>query len=239
MVWSSLVLFALALELGLVAFWVGGVGWVLLWPALAFLMVAVAYVAQSPAPFGKVGLRFRTGRRVLLFPYSAVVTVLWHVLRIVERRAPWNRLTPELVIGRRLLGHEYPPGTASVVDLTCELAAVLPEDDVVTYLSVPILDAGWPEPARLLATVRTIRDLPRPIYLHCAQGHGRTALVAAAILLAEGDAKTAEEALGRVRAVRPGVRVNGGQRRVLEQLAGLLTFPDLQQGRASGRTAPC
>jgi protein-tyrosine phosphatase len=125
-----------------------------------------------------------------------------------------------------------------LVDLTCELAAVLPKDDAVTYLSVPILDAGWPEPARLLSTVRTIRDLPRPIYLHCAQGHGRTGLVAAAILLAEGDAKTAEEALNRVRAVRPGVRVNGGQRRALEQLAGLLTFPRPVAKQGGRDTAP-
>jgi len=222
----ALVLAALALELGLLAFGIGGPGWILLWPAVAFLIVALAYLTQSSVPFGKVGVEFRAGRRILLLPYLATVTVIWHVLRLVERRAPWNQLNQGFFIGRRLLRHEYPPGIASVVDLTCELPAITPAGEPVKYFNFPILDAGCPSPTELHANVKAILSLPRPVYVHCAQGHGRTGLVAAAILLAEGHAKTVGEALGQTVAARPGVHVNRRQRLVLEQSAQTLTSND-------------
>lgn len=89
----ALVLAALGLELGLAAFGLKGVGWILLWPSVAFLIVAFAYLTHSPMHFGKAGPEFRATRRVLLFPYLGVVALLWHVMRIFEGRKPWNHLT--------------------------------------------------------------------------------------------------------------------------------------------------
>lgn len=39
----------------------------------------------------------------------------------------------------------------------------------------------------------------RPCYIHCAHGHGRSATVLAAVLIATGQASTAEEAVGLMR----------------------------------------
>jgi protein-tyrosine phosphatase len=41
------------------------------------------------------------------------------------------------------------------------------------------------------------------VLIHCAQGHGRTATIAAAVLARLELAADAEEALSRIRAVRP------------------------------------
>jgi hypothetical protein len=150
-------------------------------------------------------------------------------MRIFEGRKPWNHLNADFLIGRRLLCHEYPTGIASVADLTCELAAILPAHAPVTYFGFPILDGGCPRATELLSNVRAISGLPKPLYVHCAQGHGRTGLVAAAILLAEGNAETVDSALVQIRSARPSVRIDGRQRRALEEFAQLLAVDDARR----------
>lgn len=88
-----------------------------------------------------------------------------------------------------------------VVDLTCEFAE---SDDVMrgrSYLLRPILDAAALPSVQLQAIADEIKILPGPVYIHCAQGHGRTGMVAAAVLLASGRAATADSALAQVCAV--------------------------------------
>lgn len=63
---------------------------------------------------------------------------------------------------------------------------------------------------------RSQSHLGRPILVHCAHGHGRSATVLGAILLAEGLAASVEEAEGLMRAVRPRVGFNSRQRAGLE-----------------------
>ena len=56
--------------------------------------------------------------------------------------------------------------------------------------------------------------------MHCANGRGRTGLVAAAWLLAHGRADSAADALARVQAARPAVRLLPRQWAALEAFAG-------------------
>jgi protein-tyrosine phosphatase len=53
-------------------------------------------------------------------------------------------------------------------------------------------------------------------------GHGRTATVSAALLMAKGLASDAREALRMVQAVRPKAKANRYQRRLLGQVAAAL-----------------
>jgi protein-tyrosine phosphatase len=55
----------------------------------------------------------------------------------------------------------------------------------------------------------------RELYVHCAHGHGRSATLLAAILIADGQAKTADEAVAVMRQARPKVRLNKKQRAAL------------------------
>ena len=73
--------------------------------------------------------------------------------------------------------------------------------------------------ATLEQIARTIMDLPGDVYIHCAEGHGRTALVATSLLLARGDVQSAEEANAWVLDRRPLTRLNAAQRKTLNQVA--------------------
>lgn len=61
------------------------------------------------------------------------------------------------------------------------------------------------------------RAAGRPILVHCAHGHGRSATVLCAILIAEGRARGVDEAEAMLKAERPRVRLNWRQRQALKQ----------------------
>lgn len=55
------------------------------------------------------------------------------------------------------------------------------------------------------------RSAGRPVYIHCAHGHGRSATLMAAAFLAQGLARDAAEAVALMRSERPLVRLNRRQ----------------------------
>ena len=63
------------------------------------------------------------------------------------------------------------------------------------------------------------RAAGRPVYVHCAHGHGRSTVVLCAALVASGYAETFQEAFDEVKALRPRVKLNYRQRRTLVQWA--------------------
>ncbi|MFM7100239.1 MAG: dual specificity protein phosphatase family protein, partial [Verrucomicrobiota bacterium] len=61
-----------------------------------------------------------------------------------------------------------------------------------------------------------------PVYVHCAAGRGRSALVVAAFLLAEQRVETVGEAVEFLQRIRPEVLLVDGQRARLEEYAASL-----------------
>lgn len=59
------------------------------------------------------------------------------------------------------------------------------------------------------------RQEGRPVFVHCAHGHGRSTVVLCAALVAAGHANSFEEAFQEVRALRPRVKLNFRQRNTL------------------------
>ncbi|MCR9245931.1 MAG: hypothetical protein NXI31_12935 [bacterium] len=200
----------------------GGPWLLLIWPTLAFGLVALAYCVGDAHWFGKrPDGRWRKGPRfVVLLPFLLLSWSCWWLLRAVSREPPHARLSSECWIGRRVVVTELPAEVAAVVDLTAELvdsAAVCRGRD---YVAQPLLDGVGASPERLVEVVDSLAAVPRPFYLHCAQGHGRTAMVAAAWLLRTRQAATVDDALARIRAARPLARPSRSQRRALVALAG-------------------
>ena len=92
---------------------------------------------------------------------------------------------------------------------------------------VPTLDRGAPPAAVFDEAVRwTAAKVASgaSVYVHCAFGRGRSATLAAAVLIALGRAKDAAEALAMVAAARPSVSVKG------EQLTALEGFVERRSG---------
>ena len=187
-----------------------------LYPAVAFALISSTYARNDPGCFGKRGDGGRSvSRTLLLAPYLLLVAAVWHGLRLMSREPPYSRLGGGLILGRRLLSTEIPPDAASVVDLTCEFVERPGVRLLGTYRCMPLLDAAAPTADALDSIAVEISQMPGPVLIHCAQGHGRTGMVAAAVLIIAGEAKTAEQAISMVRAIRPGVSLNRQQRAAL------------------------
>ena len=97
-------------------------------------------------------------------------------------------------------------GVTAVLDLTAEFDEARPFL-AVKYSNLPILDLTAPTPEQLQKCVAFISKNAACgiVYIHCKIGYSRTAAVAGAYLLASGAASTAEEAMNRLRAVRPSI----------------------------------
>ena len=191
----------------------------LFWPALAFGIVAAGYLGVGARIFGKQsdGTLSPIARTILL-PYLLYAWTVWQLSRLLRREACWNEIAPGLFIGRRAYARELPTDVRSVIDLTAEFAEPLGVRKGRRYVCLPTLDAMVPQEERLLELVETFADLPKSVYVHCAEGHRRSGTLAAAILLRYEMANDLPDAIDLLRAARPGVRLNGPQRVLLDRL---------------------
>src|SRR5262249_22369715 len=146
--------------------------------------------------------------------------VLWHLRRLTDREPCCHEVAPGVWLGRRPLAHELPAAVVLVVDLTAELPPARGVRRGREYLALPTLDSFVPAEGPFRALLEQIVPYPGPIYLHCAQGHGRSAMVAAALLVRRGLAANANEAEARLRQVRRGVRLAPVQRALLRRTLG-------------------
>jgi hypothetical protein len=189
------------------------------WPALAFVVVAAGYATLGPRVFGKRPDGTLPAANVaLLLPFLLLAWAIWHVRRLVPLEPAWHEVTPGLLLGRRLLGREL-PGVGLVVDFTSEFAEPRAVRSHPGYRCLPTLDACAPhDPERFRALVAEVAAFDGRVYVHCANGHGRSAVFAAAVLVARG--LEFKEALRTVRAARPSVRLNRVQLSWLRRVAG-------------------
>ena len=216
---NAAVLIILGMVMAVAGSMLGGWWLLLCWPALSFGLVGAAYAGSWPGLFGKrPDGQLPLWRTVMLLPFLVLTHGLWHGKRLLSGGPAYQEVCPGLWLGRRLLSRELPPHIQTVIDVTCEF----PEPGAIVrgtrYLCLPTLDAAAPGRDELLALLAKARDLPDVIYVHCAAGHGRSAMVVAALLLTRGLAADAKEALAIMRRARPGVRLTPAQYRLLESI---------------------
>jgi protein-tyrosine phosphatase len=196
----------------------GGYAWILLWPAISFLVVAFAYTKSWSGVFGKHphSGRLAWPKKLLLAPFLLFTWFIWNLWRLTSSEPPVAQLSEECWIGRRPTRTEIPDAIRSVVDLTSEFEGYHPPN--VSYLNIPILDGGTLSTRQFRAALATLEQLPKPIFVHCAQGHGRTAMVAIALLLSEKKAASVDSALKMIHHLRPQAIPNKDQLAALRAL---------------------
>ena len=155
---------------------------------------------------------------LLFLPLLSYTSAVWHLLRIFSRKPACSVVTEQLVVGRRLLPSELDAEFDNYVDLTAEFAEPAAVRASPSYRSFPILDWAAPSPEMLRAAVGSLR--PGRTFIHCAHGYGRTGLFALAVLLRSGVARSVEDGLRMLRAVRPGIRLSREQYRCIQSYAG-------------------
>ena len=199
----------------------GGPTWALSWPGLSVIVVGVGYLGLGPRVFGKSAAdgRLRLWVVIAILPYFAVAWSLWQLKSRLFRERPHDEVAPGIHVGRRPLGpHEVPAGTKLVVDLTSEFPRATACGDGVRYVCVPTLDTNAPTDAEMKTLLDAIADEDGPIFVHCAMGHGRSATVAAALMIRRGLAKDLDHAIATMAAKRPAIHLHPPQRAVVERM---------------------
>ncbi len=151
---------------------------------------------------------------VLFAPYLLVTWSIWWFVWLRSREPPLHRLGT-LILARRLLAHEVPDDAAILVDLTAEFVEPRTVTRDRAYFAFPILDGGIPRIEPLRVFLAALPDAG-VMLIHCAQGHGRTAMVVACLLLERRRATGARAAIDLVLAARPGARMTRAQRAFVE-----------------------
>jgi membrane-associated phospholipid phosphatase len=197
---------------------------ILLWPAVSMGLVALAYAGLGPAIYRKTDGRLPFSSRLLLAP-----CLLGQRLSLFHYRrhcAAWNELTPRVWIGSKLSQGEAMEikrrGVTAVLDLTAEFSETPALLDLA-YLNIPILDLTGLDPAQLKAAVDFItrQSDHGVVYIHCKAGYSRTAAVAGALLIASGQATTADEAVAALKRARPTIIIRPEAHTALAQFSGV------------------
>ena len=187
---------------------------IFLWPAANTAFFGLAYLFNKPMLFAKS----QNGRINILIhlinlPWLFFTTAVWRFGCLISKEAPFNKIpSTNITIGRRLLKTEFPDEIEIILDLTCEFNECLPDNK--EYINLPLLD-GIAPPGN---TVKQLQDiLPRinnkQIYIHCAQGHGRTATITTLLLVLIKKYPKVEDAYKCILENRPKANMSRSQKR--------------------------
>jgi protein-tyrosine phosphatase len=189
--------------------------WAWLWPAGVLVATTIVYVVRAPRAFLKRGDGSLPWFAWLAWgPLFAYQWVVHEATRRFTKEPVATELAPGVWVARRPRLHELPTGVAIIVDLCAEFPASRGVTEGRTYLAIPTLDATAPTPEQIAQAVDAIVAADGAAFIHCAFGHGRSATVAAAVLIRRGDA-TLEDVEAKMKALRPGIGLNATQRAAL------------------------
>ena len=145
---------------------------------------------------------------------------LWLAIRL-QKESAYHEIKPGLWLGRRLIAAEakfFRSNHAAVLDMTSEFSE---NGDLLDnpYLCLPTLDRVAPAGKQLEVAVAFISRYygERPVFVHCAVGHGRSATVVAAWLLRQDRSLDVDTAVQQIKAIRPGVNLSRDQLSVLQK----------------------
>jgi predicted protein tyrosine phosphatase/membrane-associated phospholipid phosphatase len=197
-------------------------GALLVWPGTALGIVAAGYFGTGARIFTKEHGRISRGTRMVLAP-----VLLGHYLSLAYYRRychAWDEIVPRLRIGRILSEREakalIAEGLTAVLDLSAEFSES-PPLLTVNYRNIAVLDLTPPSQEQLRDAAEFIARHTETgiVYVHCKIGYSRSAAAVGAYLLASGRAASAEDAVARLRQVRPSIVVRPEAMEALGQFA--------------------
>ncbi|CAK9313364.1 unnamed protein product [Citrullus colocynthis] len=194
-----------------------------LYASLVSLLISVASLPSINLPLllgKKSDGTFPIWSIIIFGPFLYFVRYLPSLRGLYLRDDPYSEICEGLFVGGWPSSPDrLPPCNPAIVDCTCELPRCL-EVSGAGYLCVPTWDTRSPQPQEIEAAVRWIcrkRDQKKPVFIHCAYGHGRSVAVACAALVALGEAEDWKNAEKIIKEKRPCIRMNSSHRKALEE----------------------
>lgn len=190
------------------------------WFSISFITVGAAYGGFGAKVFGKKSNgSLSSWSLCLLMPYLFLTWLIWHIQRRLSSEDCCNQIAPGIWLGRRPFAHELPKTIDLIIDLTAEFPELPSVISGKTYICVPTLDTSVPAQGIVQNLIHTISHWQGNIYIHCALGHGRSATIAAGVLLAKGLVDNVDEAETFLKKFRPGIQFSQPQRSLLQRIS--------------------
>ncbi|KAK3407919.1 hypothetical protein EUGRSUZ_J00258 [Eucalyptus grandis] len=197
---------------------------------LPFLYASLVSLLVSLASHPSINLPLLLGKSpdgsfpvwsVLIFgPYLYFVRAFSAIRRLRSGEAPYTEICEGVYVGGWPSSlDKLPPGDPAIVDCTCELPR-RPELRGHAYFCVPTWDTRSPGPGEIESAVKWAcrkRAQNKPVFIHCAYGHGRSVAVSCALLVVLGVAEDWKNAERIIKERRPYIRMNGLHRKALEE----------------------
>ncbi|KAK6929063.1 Dual specificity phosphatase, catalytic domain [Dillenia turbinata] len=170
---------------------------------------------------------------VMFSPFLYFVRNFSILRRLRSREEPYSKIFDGLYVGGWPASLDMlPPGNPAIVDCTCEFPRIS-ELSGNPYLCIPTWDTRAPQPVDIESAVKWAcrqRAQNRPIFIHCAYGHGRSVAVMCALLVSLGMVEDWKAAAKFIRERRPYTHMNDLQRQSLEEWSRLrLSSPQRTQ----------
>jgi hypothetical protein len=199
------------------------------WAALSLGAVSVLYIA---AAYGHHTGPWLKGERApwlqpVFFPFRAISVLIYVLARRSRTENVVCEVAPRVFLGPRLFDSERSALETVRVTAVMDLTSELPTSRVYSHspferLGYCLLDRSFPNDCdldELVASVVSRATRDQGVFIHCAFGRGRSALVACAVVIALGVCTTAEESLAHVKRCRPAVRIRKDGVEILRRFA--------------------
>lgn len=201
--------------------------------SLCFIIMGLGFLRLGPRIFLKQPHgRLHPLSYALYWPYHIVNAVSMLGVAKLKHENALDMILPNLYLGRHLTllerGIARDSKIEAVLDVTSEFARCAPLRGASHYKCIPLLDTYAASVDQLQEGANFIEAhiSQRPVFVHCAMGHGRSATMAAAYLLHSEQAASVDEALQFLRGRRPEVGFSISQRAALEAFAAKQTVAE-------------
>ncbi|AQK99300.1 Uncharacterized protein YnbD [Zea mays] len=157
---------------------------------------------------------------IIFSPFLLFIHLFVLLRRFVKNEPLYTEVADGVFVGGWPSSVEHlPPGDPAIIDCTCEL----PKSSTISnnaYLCIATWDTRAPQPSQIESAVQWAvrkRSQNKPVYVHCAYGHGRSVCVMCALLVALGFAEDWKAAAQMIREKRPSISMNTLHRKSLEE----------------------
>ncbi|MCI4624786.1 MAG: dual specificity protein phosphatase family protein [Candidatus Magnetoovum sp. WYHC-5] len=160
---------------------------------------------------------------LIYWPYLVVDYIILYIIRVVRKENVYDEILSGLYLGGRLWLFDKKDPLIKKIDYVLDLTSEFTEPfffrNKAGYLCIPLIDHHAPTLDELTYGVTWLVEQHKKgyVYVHCAMGHGRSAIFVVAYVMFVNRLNSVEHAIEFVKTKRPVIRLNKKQIEVIEK----------------------